>query len=885
MPQDRTALLKWFPEGVRTRLLAAFMTLLLAAVTLAVGSWRGLHGTQGALADFETDVMPDIARALGLAERTAQLAAIAPHLVESRTQESLDTASTVAETLLVDVKRRSAELPSKQQPVLNRLLDGVGRDLSTLIALAQQKQRLQAQLQHEIARLNELGTRFRSQGSGRHQDPALVAVWASLAVGMTSNSQATWGELEADVEALMLAAQKRGALTALDPDVSAALRDIVSGPQNVLSLKRSLDELEQRTSYLVALTRTNADQLSYEMADFVAQLRSTAAERSGRVNSAIRSGETAMLVLALVSMVIAAVAMRYVWQLVAQIETITSVMSRLAQGDTAQTTPATSRRDELGALARSFEVFRDTLLAKHQLVTELKSQSELLHAVHSSMTDALAVFDQQGRMLMWNPQLLGLLGPQARQPTVGIGLRELLANFPPGGTWMAPGHTPPQSLDGARESDLAAFGQIELHLPGAKVLDLRSRAMPGVGTVTLITDLSTRRAIEAQVQHNQRLELLGQLTGGVAHDFNNHLGTIMGNLSLLEDENGLDEPGRQRLQRALRATARASALTRRLLAFARRQPLQAEAVPVDLLIEDMRDLIEYSAGPLVTLKLTLLAPGVHVHVDRGQLENALLNLVINSAAAMPAGGLLTVGTRLIVAPPGEEVTRVAITVEDTGTGIPDDVLHRVFEPFFTTKPVTEGSGLGLSIVYGFVKQSGGQVAIRSQYGSGTCVTLQFPAAPVPGRDGGSRPALEVVTADEPELPPWRVLLVDDDEALRATVTDMLKNSRVTVTTATSAEAALQMLEATPDAFDVMLSDLRLGPGLDGLRLCTTARERWPALQVTLMSGLSPQMFVQSPDAEWPAGLPFLQKPFDRRVLRQWLRGFRPTDEVPKAKTA
>ncbi len=879
---------KWFPEGVRARLFAAFVALLLAAVLLACVGWMALRGTQSALEDFDKDVLPGIAQALELAERTAQLAAIAPHLAESRTRENLQSKSDVVQSLLNELKRRSADLqPSGElRPVLGRLLDGVGRDLSRLISLTQQKQRLQAQLQREIVRLDQVGEQLRQsmrQGQpGRQPDPAVTSVWSSLVLGMTSTSESTLGELEADVEALMLAAQRRGALAALDPQAAAALREIVDSPHNILALRRSLGELEQHTNYLVAVTRTNADQLSSEVAEHVAQLRATATERSARVNRAIRSGETGMLAIALVSMLIAAVAIRYVWRLVAQVERITDVMSRLAQGDTAQPTPATSRCDELGALARTFEVFRDTLLAKHQLVTDLKSQTDLLHAVHSSMTDGLAVFDRQGRMLLWNPQLALLLGEHAAAPRVGTGMRELLASFSPGATWLAPGlNHQPQPLASLQEADFAASGQIELRLPGGQVFDLRSRAMPDVGSVTLITDLTARRAVEVQVQHAQRLELLGQLTGGVAHDFNNHLGTVLGSLSLLQEQvHGLGEAGQARLQRALRATQQASALTRRLLAFARRQPLQAEAVPVDCMLEEMRDLIEYSAGPLVAVDFELGAQPAQVHVDRGQLENALLNLVINSAAAMPSGGLLTVRSRHTPAggqPAGAleapaSAGWVEIEIADTGTGIPDDVIPRVFEPFFTTKPVTEGSGLGLSIVYGFVKQSGGHIDIQSRYGSGTRVTLVFPASrSVPAARGALPMAAESPSpAADPTAPAARVLLVDDDDAFRTTVHDMLQESGARVVAVSSGEAALDLLRR-PDgggAFDAVLSDLRLGEGIDGLRLRKAVRQVRPGLGMTLMSGLSPEMLMHDPD--WDGGLPFLQKPFDRDVLRRWL---------------
>lgn len=728
------AMLSWSPERVRTRLLAAFLILLLAALTLTIVGWIGLRGTQRALVGFEEDVLPGISNALELAERTAQLAAAAPFVAESPTRENLDTNAVVVASLLTEITRLSGDLhPSNNlQSVMTRLLAGVRHDLSTLIELTQQRQGLQDRLQHQLRRINGIGARLHGQAQARAFDPALHALWSSLILAATTESHASMGELEADVQALLLAARKRAGARALADPVAQTLIEIATSPDSPLVLRRSLTDAEQRITYLVSLTRTNADELRAEVARHVAELRGTAAQRNGEVQSAIRSGETSMLVLAMVSLLIAAVATRYVWRLVAQIEKITTVMSRLAQGDTAQSTPATTRRDELGALARSFEVFRDTLLVKHQLVTDLKLQSELLDAVHNSMTDALAVFDAQGRLLLWNPQLTHLLTAHAVPPQLGARGRDVFTSFASGSTWVAPGHTQPRPLDSAREVDFLEFGHIELHLPGGQVFDLRSRDMPDGGSVTLITDLTVRRAIDNQIQHAQRLELLGQLTGGVAHDFNNQLGTILGNLSLLQNQTGLDAAGRVHLQRALRATAGASGLTRRLLAFARRQPLQAEQVPVDEMVEEMRDLVEYSAGPQAEVFFELACAQAQVCVDRGQLENALLNLVINSAAAMPSGGRLTISTRCLAAAPADaspSVAQVEIAVVDTGTGIPEPLVGRVFEPFFTTKPVTEGSGLGLSIVYGFVKQSGGLIELTSELGRGTRVALQFPIAP------------------------------------------------------------------------------------------------------------------------------------------------------------
>ncbi len=890
----------WLPIGIRARLLAAFVTLLAAAIVLTLVGGLGMRGTQDALAEFQQDVMPGIANALELAERTAQLAAIVPHLAEARTREQLQSSAGVVEGLLADLDRRSGHLSpvSELQPVMSRLLENVGRDLSSLIALTRQRQATQSRLRDQVLRLDRVGAQLRSGGgnAGPRPDRAIPALWSSLVLGATTESQATLGELQADVEALLRATQERRAWHGVDKPVADTLTALASDAGNVLALRRELGELDQRAAYLVALTRINADQLADEVARHAAGLRTEAAQRSDEVRRAVRSRETTMLALALASIVIGLGATRYVGRLMAEIQGITRAMGRLAQGDTPPSTRTASRRDELGALARGVEVFRDTLLAKSRLVADLERQSDLIDAVHGSMTDALAVFDRDGRLRLWNPQLPRLLGQPADAPHIGLTRERLLAAYPAGTRWTAPGQTPLQPLDPAGADALGVHDHIELHLPSGSAHDLRSRPMPGGGVVTLVTDVTVRRAIETQQQSTRRLELLGQWTGGVAHDFNNQLGTIVGNLALLDDEPGLDAAGRLRLQRARRAAAAAAGLTRRLLAFARRQALQSEPVPVDAMIEEMRDLIEYSAGPRVVVTLRLGAPGAWIRVDRGQLENAVLNLAINSAAAMPSGGELWVHTEVTDGDPqantGTSGAMARIEIGDTGTGIPAELVDRVFEPFFTTKPAHQGSGLGLSIVYGFVRQSGGRIALASTPGSGTRVTLSFPIdttapsgqpatspaemAPAAASGPGAIPSAHAAAAAASTVPPTggqpaallRLLLVDDDAAFRDTVADLLGGYRLALRVAASGEQAIEMLESDAGV-DAVLSDLQLGPGMDGLQLARTLHARWPALRVTLMSGLPPEL-VPGGDTRGD-GLPFLQKPFTRETLDDWMR--------------
>ena len=862
---------------VRTRLLAAFLLLLGATVLLTALGWVGLRRMQGALAGVEEDLLPRISHALELSERAAQLASTAPKLGDSLSHSELDAHRYSVEALLAQIGQGSRDLrePTPQlQHVIDRLQESVHQHLPALILLSQDKLRQQAQLEGELVRLDRLGQALHAaRPDAKAVDPRISSLWSTLVLGAAVRDPATIGRLEADAEALLISARRRSALATLPVAQSRELVALTEGPDSVLACRQGLINLDAQIDYLVTLTRANADDLGEETSRYVAQLRLVAADRSERVRAAARTGEVLMLSLTGLCVLIGLGATRYVRRLVGEIETITHVMSRLALGDTAQATPATTRPDELGELARSFEVFRDNLLAKQQLVRDLHAQRELLEAVHDNLTDGLAVFDNDGRLLLWNARLVEMLGRQGVTPSAGSTPAALLDAFPPGTTWSGRDRQRHQGLEQLPPHAWVQADHLELQGTDGQVLDLRSCPMPGGGTVTLVTDLSARRAIESQLQQAQKLEVLGQLTGGVAHDFNNYLGTILGNLALLEATVNEDAPARVQWQRVRRAATSAAGLTRRLLAFARRQPLQAEDVPLDEMVEEMRDLIEYSASETVTLELDLAAGAPPVHVDRGQLENALLNLVMNSAAAMPQGGTLTVATRLVDAE--AEPAQVELSVTDTGIGMTEEQAAKAFEPFFSTRPIGEGSGLGLSIVYGFVRQSGGTIALQSQPGQGTRVALRFPVVSALQRQAALVPS--PMAALEP-LPGLVVLLVEDDEPFRATLADQLRQLDVRVHAVPDAEAAVDALAGGLGVHG-MVSDIRLGQGASGIVLARTVRLRWPALPVLLMSG---EMLVLAPDAQpadhvAPAREPgadhpqFLQKPFALAQLLAWLR--------------
>ena len=264
--------------------------------------------------------------------------------------------------------------------------------------------------------------------------------------------------------------------------------------------------------------------------------------------------------------------------------------------------------------------------------------------------------------------------------------------------------------------------------------------LPGGDVVTLYDDITQRKATEEHLREAQRLEVLGQLTGGVAHDFNNLLAIIIGNLQLLAERDGTEAETRELIADALWSAERGGELTHRLLAFARRQPLDPRVTDVNALVRGMTGWVRRTLDSRIEMRAELAAGLWPTLIDRGQLEAALMNLIVNARDAMPGGGVLTVGTRnKVITQEPERVAQevvpangitpgdyVAVTVEDTGTGMPASLIDRIFEPFFTTKGPGKGSGLGLSMVYGFVKQSGGHVHVESQVGRGTIVELYLP---------------------------------------------------------------------------------------------------------------------------------------------------------------
>jgi len=401
---------------------------------------------------------------------------------------------------------------------------------------------------------------------------------------------------------------------------------------------------------------------------------------------------------------------------------------------------------------------------------------------------------------------------------------------------------------------------------GFLVRDAEGVALRMVGSML---DVTRQRALEEQLRQAQRLDALGNLTGGVAHDFNNLLAVIIGNAELMTDELTLDASARGHLEVILAAAGRGAELTGRLLAFARLHPLAPKVVDVNRLLNNMEDLLRRLLGAPVEVILDLSEEELPALIDGPQLENAILNLCINARDAMPLGGRLGLATacmgraalaaaRLDV-PPGDYVT---VTVTDIGIGMPADVASRAFEPFFTTKAFGKGSGLGLSMVFGFVSQSRGHVRITTAPGKGTSVTLYLPR---------SDQAVEEVGPDISAALPagrGRVLLVEDDSSLRQTATAQLQRLGYEVVSAANGEAALEAVRREA-SLDLLFTDIVMPGRLNGHQLAREAMALRPSLRVLLTSGYQANAAPEAQELE--GGFRLLPKPYRLADLARSIR--------------
>ena len=747
-----------FFTSARGRLLS--FNLLMGVVTL-LGSGVavfGFHHASQLQEQVQRQTLNDMRGSMDLARDTANVATAAVRLSQvvgaleykSEAERLLATQQALKHSLaqlaaaplaqqeqarVANIIRRSNAL---QQSVAEMLERGQRRHLQRNALLSSLYQN-QSNLRH-LADLND-------RGGDKAIDPRRLAEMDRLIVAAIHTVTPRSIVLQLD--------QLRGDLPAgsADPALAFFLPDVTRELATLAPLSAQLEESDLTISWYMYHIKALVALLNEDINQYVTRVAEASEQRAAQSHRELRSISMFILLSALLALAITGCAGWYIYRnLGSNLTAISLAMSRLAQGEPNVSVPALQRRDELGELARAFNVFaRNTASLEHttRLLKEKTTQMEI--------------------------------------------------------------------------------------------------------------DRIKRQELEEALLHSQKMKAVGQLTGGLAHDFNNLLAVIIGSLELVEPD-ARDAP---RLSRALKAAERGALLTQRLLAFSRKQALHPQAVAMAPLLENLSELMRHSLPATLSLEIEAQSPAWPAWIDVGQLENALINLVMNARDAMAGrDGVIKIRTwnQWVTRSSGQRQDMVALEVIDHGSGMSQAVKARVFEPFFTTKATGSGSGLGLSMVYGFVRQSGGRVALESAPGQGPTVRLQLPRAM-------TEVETTVAPAEDEPLPAGErlALVLEDEEDVRQTLCEQLHQLGWLTLETPSGEEALQLLEASPD-IALLISDLMLPGALSGADVIHTARRRFPALPVLLISGqdLRPAQNPALPEVEW------LRKPFTRAQLAQAL---------------
>ena len=487
-----------------------------------------------------------------------------------------------------------------------------------------------------------------------------------------------------------------------------------------------------------------------------------------------------------------------------------------------------------------------------------RARDNLIDAV-DSIDHNLVLHDRDDRLVLFTRHIREQYPKASEHFVIGRGFEEILRDILDSGALpVPPGQTKEQFIARRAAERKRADGTVyERHLPDGRILNISDHPAPSGGVVTVGLDVTERLKFEARMRDVHRLDAIGRLAGGVAHDLNNYLAVIMGNLDLLAEHEHRDPEIAKLVEAATGGALRGAELTRSLLAFSRLQPLDPQVLDIGARLAATAKLLEPVIGRKIAVDLDIATNLWPVRIDAAQLDTCIVNITNNARDAMPDGGRLSISARN--GDPSSD--RVLIEFRDTGLGMDTDTTAQAFEPFFTTKDTGHGTGLGLSMVHGFVHQSGGEIHIVSEPGKGTTVRISLPRS--------SEAAASVAVGPRAAALPRgseRILVVEDNEQVRAAAVQQLVSLGYTVVHADNGTAALAVLENGNADFDLVFTDLMMPGSLDGNELALLVLERWPGVRVLLTSG-----FSDDPSPQGSRRFETLHKPYRKAELAHAIR--------------
>jgi signal transduction histidine kinase/CheY-like chemotaxis protein len=801
-------------RSVRGRLWAALTLLSVAVLSASAVTWFALQRVDARLQDLHQETLSQVAQALDLSKRSADLATSAPYLLNQRSNFLIEQEGAKLLTVLDRVRAdwpetRFAGVDNGQPPVSN-ILDSMTAGVTDLVAASSSLDALQAQLRQQTAVLGVLRNTVTTMISTPGDDDATRLLWWSLqSMNADALNAAYAGNLIGVGEEQRHFLRQRLILrnSLLNPDQEAFLSRLegaVWGSLGVFELRRL--ELSSNLEAQNALFRIrhDANRINDLAGEYADQAEAFLARERAASSSTIRVTRISVMAISAISLALAVTAALYVSRYVTfNITRVSAAMVRLANGDRASALPRRlGGRDEIGDLFRSFRSFRANALRLDRSNRQLDQRNALFEKVFSNISDGIAIADATGRVSARNPAFVKILN-------LPEGAHEAFCFV----DWLYQGRFANAAQKIELKHDHRGF--CELVSSQGQVLEMRASKLPDDGRVWLVVDVTERRKMSDRLQQIDRIETLGKVAGDTAHDFANILSTIRTHAHLLDKRH--NEDAGESLEAIGNAVEFGASLTHRLLAFARKQSLTPELVDLNTLIEGMADLVEIGLKPKVQLTISLPSKPLHVRADPGQLESALFNLLLNANNAIEEKGNISVTLDK------HDTNQARIQIVDDGQGMASDVLDHAIEPFFTTREAEGGTGLGLSIVYGFIRQTGGYLNIESEVDQGTQIEVLLPLALAD--DVHSTPAHSRTS-----------LLVEDDPNTRAAVRKLLQDLGYDVTTSDTGTTALSLLQDS--CFDLLLSDLDLGGTIDGLELVDAAKRAHRDIKTVIMSGKS-----------------------------------------------
>ncbi|HDR1310235.1 TPA: response regulator [Pasteurella multocida] len=847
------------PYSVRFRLVIFLITAIFLIIFISGTAIIGLNSTYNALSNLRDSSLNQMFSSMTLGVKTAQISTYAKRLTQTTRaleyQEESKTLAHHAEQLQMLLTQAKQSTPEDQR-FANIIyhIDLLGKSVQDLLLQTHQRHTLNTTI---ISELN--------QGLLHIQHIKRLEKNTALPEQIPATFLSQLNRMEKLIEDATKSNFSTGIFISIESnfllfpaidyliDINQELDKLKALFPQLIDNAKALEKINLRVQFLTFQIDALVQQISQQYTQLAKEKVDSVDIDSEQIQQRLSTLTLSILLFSLFTILLIIILGQYIYSLIGKrLYSITDALKRLSQGDKNVTVPQQQTQDEIGDLARTFDIFHQNVLTLEQTDSLLKEKSELLEHTFLAMRDGLAIFDQQLNLVSYNAQFNTLLGDFFTH-TSPLSLHTLVDYF---------NHKHAKVSGWEQPIDLALLKQIRqaedfLEIEySQQVLEWRVSPLKD-GLVIFLIDRTQRKKLENEIAHSQKMRAIGHLTGGIAHDFNNFLAVIIGNLDLI-DPHGLDERQVKRLQRALKAAENSATLTQRLLAYARKQPLHPTVLDINQLVIEFNDLIKHTIPPTINVQLEL---GEHlplVYIDKNQLETALVNLIVNAKDALNhEGNIIIRSTQLTVQRAHCQEEMVQLSIIDDGCGMDEQTQKRVFEPFFTTKQNGRGSGLGLSMVYGFIRQSKGRVLIDSQPDQGTAIHLQLPIAQQIQDVSAltSQPRLSCDTA-------YQILVVEDKASVRETLSEQLHEMGYQPVLCESGEQALALLEQGL-TIDYLLSDIMLSGKLTGVDVAKWVKTHLPQVKILLMTGHTEQR-------EKAEQFPVLVKPFKQVELQQKL---------------